>query len=96
MFLYLKIKLFETEKASKIWLEYNEDKICRECYGKNDLSANRGKKNLEDKNILIFNENERKVKINCDPLTWRVKPEQHEKIVKIMNDENLVFHRDSK
>ena len=93
LFFYLKTKLFQTEKAARYWLKYNEDQICRDCYGKSDLSAKRGRENLEEKNILIFDKDERQVKLNCDPSTWRVTPEQHERIMNIINDDNLVYKR---
>jgi len=97
LFLYLKMKLFETEKSNKTWLKYNEDKICRECYRKNKgLSAMRGRKELEDKNIITYDKEQRRIKLNCDPITWNVTPEQHEEIVKVLNSDNFMYKEISK
>ena len=97
LFNYMKIETYKTERANRVWLTYNQDKINRECYGKNDgLSSKRGKENLEEKNILIYEEDEkgRRIKLNCDPSTWTVTPEQHEKIMKVLNNENLLYDED--
>ena len=95
LFLYLKENIFKTEKAIRECLPYNEDRICIDCYGKNDVSSKRGMENLAEKNIILYNAEERTIRLNCDPSTWTVTPDQHVRIMKVLNDENLVYKKES-
>ncbi len=95
LFYYMKENTFKTEKSIREYIPYNEDRICMDCYGKNDQSAKRGMENLAEKNILLYNAEDRTIRLNCNPATWTVTPEQRAEIMRVLSDENLIYKKES-
>jgi len=67
-----------------ISIKYNENEIDKECFGKpGGKCSKRALEHLCSKNILIFNPETRKIRINFDVKTWDVTNEQYDKILEI-------------
>lgn len=95
---YLKENTYETANACKSYIPYNNDFINRDCFysGPDGKQTKYALKNLRDKNIILYDRNNKTIKLNYDVRTWTVTPEQYEKITKLVLDENLTYEQGEK
>jgi uncharacterized membrane-anchored protein len=82
--------LYSNKKNYTMSIKYNQNKIDKECFGgKSNNSTSRALKNLCEKNILIYNPESRKIKINFNVETWYVSNEQYQRILEAKNDNKM-------
>jgi hypothetical protein len=91
---WMKQKTFILEqKGYGTWIEYNDDRINRECFYKKSDAKNTTNAiaHLASKNIISYDFDTRKIKINCNPMIWDVTPEQHDLIKNEVDNKNLYY-----
>lgn len=89
LILYIREKtsILENKGYLSAGIDYNDDKINKECFntGPTGKQTTRALEHLASKNIVFYNPESRKIRINHDPKTWYLTDDQHEKIMKILS-----------
>lgn len=86
---YIKEKTAILEnKGYDAGIEYNDDKINRECFfsGPTGSQTTRALEHLASKNIVFYNPENRRIRINFDMRDWYLTEKQHDKILEILKE----------
>lgn len=89
MYIHETCKIYRNKNHNNyaVSIKFNENEIDRECFRKpNGKCTKRALEHLCSKNILIFNPETKRIRINFNTKTWDVTDEQYDKILAVINE----------